>query len=182
MELHNIVVSLERNTRSSYSSMSVKSGHDAQVDTSAGASAGTPKDSCPAQLISNIMVRANGRDVIKNIDFETLHRLTQMRHGTRPRIDSLPAGYAELSNQAVDVHAMIDFAMWNAVKPVDTLFDHGLHSRGQLLPVQRRSLNPRTVCDIPDKIALLLHHPQQLDGEQGMALGAVKQGGPESLP
>ncbi len=56
-----------------------------QLDRAAG-SVGGPKDSCPAQLVKNIMVRANGRDVIKNIDFETQHRINQVSHGTRPYI------------------------------------------------------------------------------------------------
>ena len=65
-----------------------------QLDRAAG-STGGPKDSCPAQLIKNIMIRANGRDVIKNYDFETLHRLCEQRH----------------------------HEMWDAVRPIDTLLD-----------------------------------------------------------
>ena len=95
----------------------------AQVDTSAGASAGGPKDSCPAQLVQSIEVRANGRDVIKKIDLETLHRLTQLRHGVRPRVDGLASGFAEQVDAEVDVHAILDFAMWRAIRPIDTLLD-----------------------------------------------------------
>lgn len=95
---------------------------EAQVDV-AGATAGNPKDSCPAQLISSIELRANGRDVIKRIDFETLHRLTQMRYGVRPFIDSLPSGFAVQSNVVVGAHAILDFEMWRAAKPIDTLLD-----------------------------------------------------------
>ena len=96
---------------------------EAQLDVDATGSAGTPKDSCPAQLVQNIQIRANGRDVIKNYDLETLHRLTQMRYKTRPRVDGLPAGFATQTDMEVDVHAMVDFAMWDAIRPIDTLLD-----------------------------------------------------------
>ena len=95
---------------------------DAQLDV-AGGSAGGPKDSCPAQLVSSIEIRANGRDVIKRLDLETLHRLTQMRYGVRPFIDSLPSGFGAQSDMAVGVHAIMDFEMWRAVRPIDTLLD-----------------------------------------------------------
>ncbi len=98
---------------------------DANVTIAASASAGTPKDSCPAQLVSNITIRANGRDVIKSMDLETLHRLTERRHGVRPFINSLPSGYAAVT-QAVDAHAFLDFSMWDCIRPIDTL----LQSRG----------------------------------------------------
>ena len=94
----------------------------AQLDI-AGGSAGNPKDSCPAQLVQNIQIRANGRDVIKNYDLESLHRLTQLRHGVRPYIISLAAGFAQGDDNVVVVHAVIDFAMWRASKPIDTLLD-----------------------------------------------------------
>ena len=84
--------------------------------------AGVVKDSAPAQLVRSIMVRANGRDVIKNIDFETLHRLTQIRYSTRPRIVS-PANTGAASDQVLTVHAILPFEMWKAVKPIDTLLD-----------------------------------------------------------
>ncbi|RKY11471.1 MAG: hypothetical protein DRP65_04210 [Planctomycetota bacterium] len=95
----------------------------AQLDVAAGATAGNPKDSCPAQLVQNIQVRANGRDVIKNYDMESLHRLTQIRHGVRPYIVSLASGYEQGDDNVVAVHAIIDFAMWRASKPIDTLLD-----------------------------------------------------------
>jgi len=94
----------------------------AQVDV-AGGTAGNPKDSCPAQLVQSIQIRANGRDVIKNYDMESLHRLTQIRHGVRPYIKSLDAGFAQGADNIVAVHAFIDFAMWRASKPIDTLLD-----------------------------------------------------------
>ncbi len=84
--------------------------------------AGVVKDSCPTQLVRSIMIRANGRDVIKNYDMETLHRLTQIRWGTRPRIVSL-ANTTTTNTVDLEVHAIIDFAMWRAVKPIDTLLD-----------------------------------------------------------
>ena len=94
----------------------------AQLDVAA-ASAGTPKDSCPAQLVQSIEIRANGRDVIKRFDLETLHRLNQLRYGVRPYVDSLPSGYGVQNDVAVGVHAIIDFEMWRAVKPIDTMLD-----------------------------------------------------------
>lgn len=88
------------------------------------ADAGGPKDCCPAQLVKNIMVRANGRDVIKNIDMESLHRLNQIAHGTRPFIYSTSLdGYADAADKVVEVNARIDFEMWRAVRPIDSLLD-----------------------------------------------------------
>ncbi len=95
----------------------------AQMDIAAGASAGTPKDSCPAQLISSIEIRANGRDVIKRLDLESLHRFTQIRYGVRPYIDSLPSGFAQQTDMAAGCHAILDFEMWRAVRPIDSLLD-----------------------------------------------------------
>ena len=93
----------------------------------AGASAGDAKDSAPAQLVRNIMIRANGRDVIKNIDMESLHRINQIAHGTRPVISSDGwAGHAAIDVGApvtLLVCARIDFEMWRAVRPIDSLLD-----------------------------------------------------------
>jgi len=86
--------------------------------------AGGPRDCAPAQLVKNIMVRANGRDVIKNIDMESLHRLNQIAHGTRPHIYSTAwDGYDDVSDEVLTVNARIDFEMWRAVRPIDTLLD-----------------------------------------------------------
>jgi len=96
----------------------------ATITRAAGASAGAPKDCAPAQLVKNIMIRANGRDVIKNYDFETLHRMCEVRHHTRPHIYAHNLhGYGELSEDASRVHAWIDFAMWDAIRPIDSLLD-----------------------------------------------------------
>ncbi len=85
---------------------------------------GGPKDSAPAQLVQNIMIRANGRDVIKNYDLESLHRLCEMRHHVRPHIYAEDwSGFAVKSNSLIRVCAAIDFAMWDAVRPIDTLLD-----------------------------------------------------------
>lgn len=84
--------------------------------------AGVVMDSAPAQLVRNIMIRVNGRDVVKNLSLEALHRLSQIRYSTRPRIVS-PANTTVATNQDLEVHAYIPFAMWRAVKPVDTLLD-----------------------------------------------------------
>lgn len=92
--------------------------------TATGANAGGPKDAAPAQLIQNITIRANGRDVIKSIDFETLHRLSEMRHHTRPYIYAHDwLGYADAADKVMKVAAVIDFAMWDAIRPIDTLLD-----------------------------------------------------------
>ena len=84
--------------------------------------AGVVLDSAPSQLIRRVQVRANGRDVIKNVPFAYLHRAAQMRHGVRPKIVS-PASTGALSEQSLEVHAVIDFAMWRAVKSIDILLD-----------------------------------------------------------
>ena len=95
------------------------------LDRVVGATGGAPKDSCPAQLVQSIMIRANGRDVIKNLDLETLHRLNQIRHGVRPHI-SAPEdwdGYDVISDSVQVIHAQLDFAMWRAIRPIDTLLN-----------------------------------------------------------
>ncbi len=92
--------------------------------TATAADGGGPCDSAPAQLIKNIVIRANGRDVVKNYDLETLHRLNQMRHGTRPHIDAEDwSGYADAADKVMVVHARIEFEMWEAIRPIDTLLD-----------------------------------------------------------
>lgn len=104
-----------------YSSLNLKF---ACVMDRAGGSAGVPKDSCPAQLISRIEIRANGRDTIKSLDFETLHRLTQIRHGTRPVISfAAMEGFGVKTDEELLVCAQIDFAMPRAVREIDTLLD-----------------------------------------------------------
>lgn len=92
--------------------------------TIAAGTAGGPMDCTPAQLVKNLQVIANGRDVIKNIDFETLHRLNQIRGGVRPHISSAGwLGYANAAAQTLIIHAYISFEMWRAIHPVDSLFD-----------------------------------------------------------
>lgn len=104
----------------------------ADLDRVVGATDGAPKDSCPAQLVRNIMIRANGRDVIKNYDFETLHRLNQFRYGCRPRISWMDdagapsegfEGFVAATGETFVIHAVIDFAMWRAIRPIDSLLD-----------------------------------------------------------
>lgn len=85
---------------------------------------GDAKDSAPAQLVKNIVIRANGRDVIKNYDMETLHRLNQMRHHTRPFIDAEAwSGYTDAADKVLQVSARIEHEMWDAIRPIDTLLD-----------------------------------------------------------
>lgn len=97
----------------------------AKIEREAGTT-GEVKDSAPAQIVKNIAIRANGRDVIKNYDMESLHRLNQMRHGTRPFIDSEGLeGFAIIATPGT-VHmvaARIEFEMWDAIRPIDTLLD-----------------------------------------------------------
>jgi len=93
-------------------------------ETTAGTSANSCKDSAPAQLVKNIMVRANGRDVIKNYDMESLHRLDELRHSVRPYIYATAyAGGDDVTTQTLKVAAQIDFAMWRAIRPIDTLLN-----------------------------------------------------------
>ncbi len=97
----------------------------AKIERAAG-SAGEAKDSAPAQLVKNIVIRANGRDVVKNYDMETLHRLCQLRHHTRPFIDSEGlSGYGIIATPGTVhmIHARIDYEMWDAIRPIDTLLD-----------------------------------------------------------
>lgn len=97
----------------------------AKIERAAG-SAGEVKDSAPAQIVKNIAIRANGRDVIKNYDMETLHRLNQMRHGTRPFIDSEGlSGFGIIATPGTVhmIHARIEYEMWDAIRPIDTLLD-----------------------------------------------------------
>ena len=97
----------------------------AKIEREAG-STGEAKDSAPAQLVKNIVIRANGRDVVKNYDMETLHRLCQLRHHTRPFIDSEGlSGYGIIATPGTVhmIHARIDYEMWDAIRPIDTLLD-----------------------------------------------------------
>lgn len=97
----------------------------------AGQTGGAPKDSCPGQLVQNIMVRANGRDVIKYYDnLETLHRENQIHHNTRPYIYATEfygtTGYDAIAvgdKVTVYIAAEIDFAMWRSIRPIDSLFN-----------------------------------------------------------
>ena len=92
--------------------------------TTAGTDISDPCDCAPAQLVQNLQVIANGRDVIKNIDFETLHRANQIRRGVRPYISSLLwAAGADSAARDLVIYAYISFEMWRAIHPVDTLFD-----------------------------------------------------------
>jgi len=105
----------------------------AQIDRTDQGQAGTCKDSAPAQLVKRVEVILNGKNVVKNLDYETMHRLNQMRHGVRPYIyahDLL--GYAQITNGVFKVAAQLDFELpkqgpWRT--NVDTLLDsRGLSS------------------------------------------------------
>jgi len=97
----------------------------AKIERAAGTT-GEVKDSAPAQIVKNIAIRANGRDVVKNYDMETLHRLNQHRHGVRPFIDSEGLeGFAIIATPGTVhmIHARVEFEMWDAIRPIDTLLD-----------------------------------------------------------
>lgn len=97
---------------------------DGEATIAGGATAGTPRDSSPAQLIKRIEIVRDGSETLKAIDFETLHRLTQRRYRTRPRIDSLPAGFGAIADEPIECHARLNFAMWPGhFRPVDTMLD-----------------------------------------------------------
>jgi hypothetical protein len=84
--------------------------------------AGVVKDSAPAQLIRNITIRANGRDVIKSNSMEYFHRSNCYEYGVRPRVTTIAATTAATA-QSVEVCAVIPFEMWRSLKPIDTLLD-----------------------------------------------------------
>jgi len=98
----------------------------ADLDREAG-SGGTCKDSAPAQLVKNLELVINGKNTLKRMDFETLHRLCQMRHGVRPYIYAHELlGYGALDDDISKVMAQFDFELprngpWT--KNVDCLLD-----------------------------------------------------------
>lgn len=94
----------------------------AKITISGGNTSGTLLDVAPAQLIRTVEVRANGRDVIKSMDYEGLVRLTHLRYGTAPNNTLLANGDAA-ANSVCYVYAIIPQAMWHAVKPFDTIFN-----------------------------------------------------------
>jgi len=94
----------------------------AAVTVTGGNTSGTLADNAPAQLLKTIEIRANGRDVIKSLDFAGLVRLTQIRYGTAPN-NTVMANGDNQSATACYVYAIIPCAMWRAVVPFDTLFN-----------------------------------------------------------
>ena len=94
----------------------------AKITIAGGNTSGTLLDVAPAQLIRTIEVRANGRDVIKSMDYEGLVRLTHLRYGTAPDNTLLASGDAQVNTECF-VYAIIPQAMWHAVKPFDTIFN-----------------------------------------------------------
>ena len=95
---------------------------DASVTISGGNTSGTLKDNAPAQLLRTIEIRANGRDVIKSLDFEGLVRLTQLRYGTAANNTVMANGDNQTATLCY-IYAIIPQAMWRSVKPFDTLFN-----------------------------------------------------------
>jgi hypothetical protein len=83
----------------------------ADIDRTAG-SDGTCKDSAPAQLVKQLEVVLNGKNTIKRMDMETLHRQNQIRHGVRPWIYAHNLlGYAALDDDISKVAAQLDFEL-----------------------------------------------------------------------
>jgi len=95
---------------------------DCLITVSGGNTSGTLADNAPAQLIKTIEIRANGRDVIKSLDYSGLVRLTQLRYGTAPNNTILASGDNQ-TNTHCYVYGIIPQAMWRSVKPFDTLFN-----------------------------------------------------------
>jgi len=99
----------------------------AQIDRDDQGNAGTCRDSAPAQLVKRLDLTLNGKNTIKKLDFETLHRMNQIRHGTRPYIYAHNLlGYGALTNDVSKVYAQLDFELprngpW--LKNPDTLLD-----------------------------------------------------------
>jgi len=94
----------------------------ADITISGGNTSGTLKDLAPAQLLKTVELRANGRDVIKSLDFEGLCRLTHIRYGTAPD-NTLMANGDNQANTVCYVYGILPLAMWRAVQPFDTLFN-----------------------------------------------------------
>ena len=97
----------------------------ATLSRAAGASAGAGKDLTGAQLVKRIELRKNGREVLKAVDFESLMRFSQQRKGTVPEwaLSAAWTGYGALSTTTFALSAALNFEMWNALNPLDTLFD-----------------------------------------------------------
>lgn len=94
----------------------------ADITVAGGAASGVVKDTAGAQLVKRITIRANGRDVLKSIDFETLHRLTQIRSGTRPEATVMATGDIQ-ANTLINISAFLPFEMWRATQPIDSLLN-----------------------------------------------------------
>ena len=82
-----------------------------QMNRTAG-SAGTCRDSAPAQLVKRIELVLNGKNTIRRIDMETLHRWNQIYHNERPFIYAANLlGFAELTNDVSKIMAQLDFEL-----------------------------------------------------------------------
>jgi len=98
----------------------------ANLDRAAG-SAGTCKDSAPAQLVKRLDLTLNGKNTLKKMSFENLHRINQIRHGVRPYIYAHNLlGYDALDDDVSKVAAQFDFELprngpW--LRNPDTLLD-----------------------------------------------------------
>lgn len=99
----------------------------ADIDRVVGVSAGTCRDSAPAQLVKMAEVVVNGKNTIKRLDLEFLHRRNQKMHGVRPYIYAHNLlGYAALDDDISKVYGRFDFELprngpW--ARQVDSLLD-----------------------------------------------------------
>jgi len=96
----------------------------AQLSRTAG-SVGAPMDVSGGQLLKRIEVRKNGREVLKAIDGETLHRICQLRYGTQPNYEVATAwdGFDVQTEVDFIIDMWLDFGMWRALQRFDTLLD-----------------------------------------------------------
>ena len=92
--------------------------------TRGAGNAGEPRDVSGAQYIRNIQLKADGQNVPKSLDLETMHRLTQIRRGTRNVPYVYAAGHGADAGRAILVQADLDFCFgWDNLRPMDGVYD-----------------------------------------------------------
>lgn len=98
------------------------------ITISGGSSSGTPKDATPSQLITNVMLRREGKDVLWSLPLTYIYRLNHFLYGAAPAATSLANGNAQ-SNTAVSVTCRVPLENIRGIKPFDTLLQgQGLSS------------------------------------------------------
>lgn len=91
------------------------------IIVSGGTTNGTPKSFCPAGLVKQLDLRANGRDTIKSMAFEDIVAQTTIRYGTLPNNTLMTSGAQ--ATYPYYIYGIMNLAMWGTVKPFDTLFN-----------------------------------------------------------